>query len=134
MTKHTALIVRGSKIKARVLRRRQTESENILWKALRNRKLNGLKFRRQVALGRYIVDFICVEEKIIIEVDGSSHIGRDVYDNNRDRFFRSHGLKTLRFTNIQIKESLDLVLEKISREISARTSNPSLSQNGRGLG
>ena len=134
MTHSTASIERGSKWRARVLRRRQTESERILWKALRNRKLNGLKFRRQVALGCYIIDFICIEEKMIIEVDGSSHIGRNEHDQKRDHYFQSNGLNTLRFTNTQIKESLDLVLEKISREISASTSNPSLSQNGRGLG
>jgi len=65
---------------ARQLRRNQTDAEKLLWMSLRNRQINDLKFRRQVPLGRFIVDFVCFENKLIIELDGGQHADAEEYD------------------------------------------------------
>jgi very-short-patch-repair endonuclease len=99
--------------KAKTLRTNQTDAELALWYGLRGRQVKGLKFRRQEAIGKYIVDFISFEAKLIIEVDGSQHFDHQQYDDARTKYLESLGFKVLRFWNNEVLETLDSVLEKI---------------------
>jgi very-short-patch-repair endonuclease len=104
---------------ARVLRGQMSNAEVILWSHLRRRGLCGCKFRRQHPIGAYIADFACVPARLVIEVDGATH-GTDLelaYDARRDAFMRSIGWKILRFTNGDIYEELDGVIERIAEEL-----------------
>jgi very-short-patch-repair endonuclease len=93
------------------LRTSMTDAERKLWRALRARNI-GAKFRRQVPLGPYIVDFVCFETKVIIEVDGSQHAD-NARDAVRDRYFAERGYRVLRFWNGDVLTSLDAVLLQI---------------------
>ena len=101
--------------RARDLRERQTRMERILWGKLRARRFHGIKFRRQVPLGPFIADFLCVEARLIVEVDGSSHYreGAQEYDAMRDAYLKEHGFKIVRVSNSSVRTSLDFVLETI---------------------
>jgi len=90
-----------------------TRAEQKLWTQLRRKKLGGLRFRRQHPVGRYIADFYCHELKLVIELDGFSHENREEYDANRDSFLSGGGYTVLRFTNVEIEQSLDAVLDVI---------------------
>jgi len=102
---------------AEQLRQRMTEAEIILWEALSNKKLDGLKFRRQHAIDRFVVDFYCHKHKLIIELDGDVHLKEDVKlnDINREEELKEHGLKILRFKNEDVFNDLPKVLEKIRK-------------------
>ena len=104
----------------RELRKNQTYAEQKLWSALRNRRLEGRKFRRQHSIGKYTVDFFCHEEKLVIEIDGDSHnnIGSMQYDIDRDDFLTERGNKILRFTNDEIYYHFEEVLNEIKNELS----------------
>ncbi|WP_054312007.1 DUF559 domain-containing protein [Mesorhizobium sp. 1M-11] len=93
---------------ARSMRADATKAENVLWQTLRNRQLEGLKFKRQVPLEGYILDFVCFEVRLIIEVDGSQHADsqRDVA---RDRHFEELGFRILRFWNDEVEQNIDAV-------------------------
>ena len=95
------------------LRKNQTEAETKLWYALRNRRFCNFKFRRQKIIGSYIVDFVCLKHRLIIEVDGSQHLHNKEYDDIRTEFLGSCGYQVLRFWNNQILQELGLVLETI---------------------
>jgi very-short-patch-repair endonuclease len=103
----------------RQLRAEQTEAEAALWQLLRNRKLIGEKFRRQVPIGRYVADFYCHERKLIVELDGEVHadLDRQLHDQNRDTFLRSLGLRILRFSNEVALGSSQAVLEQIRKAL-----------------
>ena len=103
---------------ARAMRADAMKAENLLWQALRNRQLAGPKFKRQVPLVGYIVDFVCFEARLILEVDGGQHAesNRDV---ERDRMFESQGFRTLRFWNDEVIGNIDAVCETIMREAGA---------------
>ncbi|MDD4286868.1 MAG: endonuclease domain-containing protein [Candidatus Peribacteraceae bacterium] len=109
-------------IYARKLRQRMTKPEMILWKALRDRKCVGIKFRRQVPMGWFVVDFLCREYRLIIEIDGKIHEKTLEYDRARDTEIRLHNYRVLRFSNIQILKNLEDVL----RTITAATQHSSL--------
>jgi len=100
---------------ARVLRRNQTPHEYKLWYWLRDKRFEGLKFRRQYPIGKYIVDFCCFEKKLVIELDGGQHNKSEQikYDILRSKYLENQGYKILRFENSEIDENLDGVLEKI---------------------
>ncbi|MBU2713540.1 endonuclease domain-containing protein [Zooshikella harenae] len=102
----------------RALRSNLTEPERRLWNALRKKQL-GVKFRRQHGIGQYIVDFYCAERRLVIEVDGESHFTHEgiAYDDVRDRFLESCGLKVLHFTNQQVMCELEGVLSRIFIEV-----------------
>lgn len=91
---------------ARKLRRDMTDVEKKLWSALRSRRFENYKFRRQVPIGKYIVDFVCQDRKLIIELDGSQHEVSS-YDQQRDEWLKSVGYKVLRFWNMDINQALD---------------------------
>ena len=89
--------------------------EKILWKRLRAKRFHHHKFRRQVPIGPYIVDFLCVGAAIVIEIDGDSHWeeGAQEYDACRTAFLQKHGFRVVRFTNTQVHTHIDWVLEMI---------------------
>ena len=95
-------------------------AEVILWLKLRSKGLNGCKFRRQYSIGSYIVDFYCPQIKLVIEVDGDSHFvdGADSYDRNRQAIIESLGISFLRFTNRDVYERLEGVINTILERIS----------------
>ncbi|MBP2313449.1 endonuclease domain-containing protein [Azospirillum soli] len=97
--------------RARSLHQTATEAEKLLWHAVRDRRLAGLKFRRQQCMGRYVVDFICHEKHLIVELDGSQHTV--VGDAERTAFLESEGYRVLRVWNPDVFLSLDGVLETI---------------------
>jgi len=102
---------------ARYLRHHLTDAERKLWRILRHRQLRAYKFRRQFPLGAYIVDFVCLQKRLIIEVDGGQHSEQISYDKIRDNWLKSQGFKVLRFWNNEVLENLEGVNEVILREL-----------------
>jgi very-short-patch-repair endonuclease len=98
---------------AKTLRSTQTPAEQRLWYHLRAHRFMGLKFKRQKPMGRYIVDFVCMEHRLIIELDGGQHSEQVVYDQQRDTWLRSQGYTVLRFWNNYVMQQLESVLEQI---------------------
>lgn len=98
---------------ARNLRKRPTEAEKLLWSHLRGRQLEGLKFRRQQPIGKYVVDFVCLEKDVIVEVDGSQHAVEKEKDDRRDTWLEEEGFKALRFWDNEVLTNTDGVLEVI---------------------
>lgn len=96
---------------ARHLRRDATEAEKALWRVLRNRGFEGLKFRRQVPVGSYIADFLCESENLIVEVDGGQHDTQMAYDEARTRYLQSQGFRVVRFWNNDVLRNIEGVLE-----------------------
>lgn len=102
---------------ARRLRKYQeTTPEHILWEQLRGRRLQNLKFRRQVPIGPFIADFLCSTGRLIIELDGKGHSERQKYDQERTLFLEQHGYRVIRFTNNEVFENLERVLRRIAEE------------------
>ena len=101
------------------LRKDQTQAEAELWKYLR-RKQMGVKFRRQHALGNYIVDFCCIEKKLIIELDGSQHLDLEEYDEVRTEVLESLGYRVLRFWNNQVMNNIEGVVLAIEYALEER--------------
>jgi very-short-patch-repair endonuclease len=99
--------------RARELRREATPSEQVLWDALRAGRLDGLKFRRQHPVGRFVLDFYCAAHRLCIEVDGGVHEQQRDRDAVRDEALRAHGIRTLRFTNGQVANDLPGVVTAI---------------------
>ena len=99
----------------RNLRSNLTPAEIKLWKCLQNKQLDGRKFRRQHSVGNYIVDFYCPEERIAIELDGDVHFNpvNEQYDTQRDENIESLGIKVVRFSNADVFERIDNVLNEI---------------------
>jgi adenine-specific DNA-methyltransferase len=104
--------------KARDLRTRQTDAEAILWRALRDRRLDGFKFKRQVPCGRYIVDFLCAEAGLIIEVDGGQHAEAQARrDEIRTGFLEKEDFRVLRFWNNEVLGNIEGVLVSIRQAL-----------------
>jgi len=112
----------NEKDRRRELRKSMPTAEVLLWLCLRARRMQGCKFRRQYGVGSFMIDFYSTEIKLGIELDGDSHFreGAQEYDQKRQRFIESFGIKIIRFLNDHIYESMDGVLESIGREIVAR--------------
>jgi adenine-specific DNA-methyltransferase len=108
--------------RARQMRRQTSDAEALLWCYLRNRQLLGYKFRRPVVLEPYIVDFACLEAKLIIEADGGQHAEQASYDARRTTRLEEMGYKVLRFWNHEILGDTDAVLERIASELRERPS------------
>lgn len=104
---------------AKVNRKKQTPAEKILWDALRNRKLEGHKFRRQHPISQFIADFYCHESSLIVEVDGGYHSGKEQaeIDEGRTQELKEIGLKVIRFKNEDVINELDWVKLKILKHI-----------------
>jgi very-short-patch-repair endonuclease len=99
---------------ARCLRNNQTDTEKSLWNSIKSRQLSGYKFRRLYVFEDYIVDFVCIELKLIIELDGSQHEFQKEYDATRTEYLNSKGYKVLRFWNNDVLKNMNGVLEVIS--------------------
>lgn len=97
----------------KVLRKRSTEAEQLLWKHLRMKQLDGFKFRRQQQIDNYIVDFVCFEKRIIIEVDGGQHSRQKENDLARENYLRHQGFEVIRFWNNEVLKNISGVLETI---------------------
>jgi very-short-patch-repair endonuclease len=95
------------------LRHNQTEAETRLWRVLRMHQLNGVHFRRQHAIGPYIVDFCSPSHKLIIELDGGQHLDQQEYDAERTAYLEAKGYHVLRFWNNEVMENLDGVVQVI---------------------
>ncbi len=102
---------------AKTLRANQTETEQRLWYHRRAHRFMELKFKRQKPMGRFIVDFVCVERLLIIEIDGGKHAEKAGYDQHRDAWLRSQGYTVLRFWNHEVMQQLEGVLEQIRNTI-----------------
>ena len=107
---------------ARWLRKNMTPAEQKLWAVLKDRQLDGFKFRAQHPVGRFIVDFYCPACRLMIEVDGSAHYSQADYDTARTEQLESHGYKVLRFTNDEVINHLSDVLTTIYQTITKLTS------------
>jgi very-short-patch-repair endonuclease len=103
---------------AKYLRINHTDAEKLLWSHLKARRLNGLKFRRQQPVGKYIVDFICFEKRIVIEVDGGQHSWGKSKDEFRDKWLLEEGYSVLRFWNNDVLKNIDGVIQVISENCS----------------
>jgi len=99
--------------RARELRRNSTDAERFLWQHLRLRQINGERFRRQRPVGPYILDFVCLEKKVAVEVDGGQHNGAVFRDHRRDEWLRRRGYTVLRFWNHEVLTQIDVVKEVI---------------------
>jgi len=98
---------------AKKLRGEATDTERRLWGRLRAKRFGELKWRRQEAIGKYIVDFVCYERRIIIECDGGQHATENQRDQERDRWFEDQGYRVLRFWDNEVLENTEAVLETI---------------------
>ena len=102
--------------RARQLRVEATDAEARLWVHLRNRSLGGFKFRRQFPVGPYVADFVCIERKLIVELDGGQHADNPA-DERRTRFLELRGYRVIRFWNPDVLSNTDGVLEMILLEL-----------------
>jgi very-short-patch-repair endonuclease len=114
---------------ARALRNQPTDAEKRLWHFLRAKKLRGRKFRRQAAIGPYLVDFVCFADKLIVELDGPQHLDPQAteHDERRTNWLAARGFRILRFRNQQLDENIRAVVDAIARtidELEARGPKP----------
>jgi very-short-patch-repair endonuclease len=117
-----------STAKAKELRKNSTDAERALWRQLRAHRLVGYKFRRQQPVGRYIVDFVCFEKQVIVELDGGQHAEQVAYDAERTAWLQDRGFRVLRFWNHEALQNLEAVVEAIVRACERNSSNAYLSQ------
>ena len=118
---------------AREMRSEPTRAEDALWQSLRGRRLGGLKFRRQHAVERFVVDFYCREARLVVEVDGEIHQDTREQDATRQTFLEQQGLLVLRVANREVQDSLTEVLAAISL-VATRSAKAPLSAGRRGAG
>jgi len=105
---------------ARLLRRRMTYSESLLWEKLKGKQLLGLRFRRQHPIDIFIVDFYCHEAKLVIELDGGIHMDQIEYDDGREADIEKYNIKIIRFTNDEVNNNIEDVIQKIESVIKER--------------
>ena len=117
--------------RARTLRKNLTDTERCLWSRLRRQQINGHKFRRQFPLGVYIADFVCLEARLIVEVDGGQHAEHASKDAVRDKWLVSQGFRVLRFWNNDVLRETDTVVEEIVQALK-NTPTPALPRKGGG--
>ncbi|RXD05836.1 endonuclease domain-containing protein [Sphingomonas sp. UV9] len=111
------------------MRRDATEAETRLWQNLRSRRLANFKFRRPVWIGPFIADFLCMDAMLVVEVDGSQHIGDVAYDADRTAYLANKGYRVIRVWNNDVMQRMDGVLDAI---LSALSSVPSPSHASHG--
>jgi leucyl-tRNA synthetase len=115
-------------------RQNATEAEDLMWQAVRNNQL-GFKIRRQHAIGIFITDFVCLDKRLVIEVDGEYHLNNKQYDEARTEFLKSEGFEVIRFTNDEVKSDLQNVLSKLKGKLeSLRSVKETSPLHGRGDG
>ena len=116
---------------ARALRHNQTDTERELWQMLRGRELAGFKFRRQVPVGEYVADFVCLSERLIVELDGGQHLDCADHDARRTVWLESQNFRVVRFWNNDVFEQREAVLQTILSSLRTPHPNP-LPQGERG--
>ena len=123
----------GNKLQ-RKLRNAPTDAEHRLWQCLRNRQLEGCKFRRQHPFGDYILDFACLERKVVVELDGSQHADNIDYDLARARCLERSGFKVLRFWNNEVFDNIEgvveVILDVLMQRLTPSPPNPPLEGEG----
>ena len=115
---------------ARKLRRNQTDAERTLWFRLRDRRLNGLKFCRQMPIASYVVDFCCEASRLIIELDGGQHAERNEEDAKRTAALEAQGYLVLRFWNNDVLRNIGGVVESIANTLRPVPTHPNPLPNG----
>jgi len=110
--------------RARRLRNNATDAEMLLWRGLRGKQMAGHKFRRQYPVAPYIVDFVCLDAKLVVELDGGQHSEQLAYDGRRDAYIRSCGFRVLRYWNDQVMTEMQAVLEDIYRHLMSPSRPP----------
>ena len=126
--------VRSIVATARKLRRSSTDVERKLWHRIRDKQVEGFRFRRQRPIGRFIVDFICLDARLIVELDGGQHAESVAHDQKRSAFLHERGYRVLRFWNNEVIENIEGVLERL-REVLLLTRldpTPALPLSGEG--
>ena len=131
MKGQTNLFIRGNRLQ-NSLRHNMTDAEQALWKRLRGCQINGLKFRRQHPYGDFVLDFVCLEAKLVIEIDGGQHMGSE-HDQTRDEMLVQSGFQVMRFWNNQVLNELDSVMEAIWLALQPHP-HPNLPLEGEGTG
>jgi very-short-patch-repair endonuclease len=117
--------------RAQSLRNEATPAERELWKFLNKRQVSGYKFSRQMPVGPYFADFLCRELNVIVEIDGISHDVQQSYDARRTKALEDHGYRVIRFTNRDVMENIEGVVQQIETLISDMpTLNPSREREG----
>lgn len=116
---------------ARQLRKNLTDAEQKLWRHIRERQMKGYKFRRQAPIGKYIVDFVCFEKKLIIELDGGQHATQFDYDQHRSQWLQSQGFIVIRFWNHDVLQDIEVVKNVILKKLSPHPDLPP--QRGEGI-
>jgi len=117
---------------AQKLRKSSTDAELRLWLRLKNRNLAGFKFRRQHPIPPYIADFVCLEQKLIVELDGGQHAEQVTRDAERTAYLESKGFRVIRFWNDDALKQTDAVLEEILRQLNAPHPSPLPAGGARG--
>ncbi|MGD0210403.1 MAG: endonuclease domain-containing protein [Desulfomonilia bacterium] len=117
--------------RARALRKGMTDAERLLWRHLRNREVDGCKFRRQHPLGPFIVDFVCIERGLIIELDGGQHAFSLTRDEKRTRYLEAKGYRVLRFWNNDVLKEAEAVFITIQQALSTPSPRPSPPEGAR---
>ena len=110
--------------RARGLRLGMTDAEQALWYRLRNRQLDGCKFRRQHEVDRYVVDFACTERMLVVEIDGGQHLEQQDYDDARTRHLQPKGYRVLRFWNNDVLTNIESVLEAVISALASPGPSP----------
>ena len=120
------LKVRRIVARARKLRRNSTDLERQLWHRIRDKQIDEFRFRRQRPIGKYIVDFVCLDAMLIVELDGGQHAEVAAYDLVRTAFLESLGYRVLRFWNNEVIENMDGVLQRLHETLLRSRTNPTL--------
>jgi adenine-specific DNA-methyltransferase len=110
--------------RARALRQRSTDAERLLWNRIRDRRLNGVKFRRQHSIAGYIVDFCCVQARLVVELDGGQHAERTLNDRERTTVLEAEGYRVIRFWNHEVLTVIDVVLTAIMEAVPSPLPSP----------
>ncbi len=119
---------------ARALRKNMTDAEKCLWRQLNRGQIDNLRFRRQEPIGNFIVDFVCFERTLIVELDGGQHADQTAYDERRTRWLESQGFCVLRFWNNAVLQNTSGVLEVIRDALEKRRCPPTLTLPHKGGG
>ncbi len=106
---------------ARGLRKNSTDAELKLWSRLRDRRLDGIKFRRQMMIGRFVADFCCIDAKLVIELDGGQHAEQEAKDDERTKGIQTAGFEVIRFWNNDVMQNITGVLDTILSHVVAAT-------------
>jgi very-short-patch-repair endonuclease len=113
-----------TRARAKAMRHDAVTMEKLFWDGVRNRRLGGYKFKRQVPIGRYVADFVCLEKKLIVELDGPFHTARKAYDAARDAFMTSLGYRVLRFTNEELANDVATSLHIVKHALDTGAPSP----------